>query len=226
MQNCGPQGSCHFGFSCNPSNCNGCCDENFVCSGGSDIACGHDGTVCDNCAAKNETCVSRTCSTGSTCPGPYLGCASGMVVEPPQPSRSCSEQNLAAVVAACTGSAKDCLEIFGTLPIDNPTCGACLYQFLGDQGVRQCLAPYLSRECNHDLTCAVDCAAYVCAKCPAEQKQKCEDTAGQPGGACNAYVYGWECELAAFQGPGAFCNWDIYEDAGHWLNAVARHYCQ
>jgi hypothetical protein len=50
--------------------------------------------------------------------------------------------------------------------------------------------------------------------------------AGQAGGACNSYAFGYACALAALQGPGAFCNWDMYMDAGKWLNAVGGTYCR
>jgi hypothetical protein len=72
----------------------------------------------------------------------------------------------------------------------------------------------------------VSCSIEVCGQCPAAEKDKCQSAAGQTGGECNAYAYGWSCALAALQGPGAFCNWDMYKDAGLWLDAVGGRYCR
>jgi hypothetical protein len=107
----------------------------------------------------------------------------------------------------------------------NPACAGCLAQFVGDQAFARCAAPYLSKDCNHFLTCGVACTSAVCGQCAAGEKDKCQSTAGQAGGPCNGYAYGWACALAALQGPGAFCNWDMYKDAGKWLDAVGGHYC-
>jgi hypothetical protein len=107
----------------------------------------------------------------------------------------------------------------------NPACAGCLSQFVGDDAISRCLAPFLSQACNHSLICAANCTAAVC-QCPPDQTAKCQSDAGQAGGACSGYAYGWSCALTAFYGPAAFCNWEMYRDAGLWLSAVGGHYCK
>jgi len=107
----------------------------------------------------------------------------------------------------------------------NPSCGGCLAQFVDDHAISRCLAPFMSAACNHSLTCGLECTNASCGQCPPGRIEGCQQTAGQAGGACSAYTYGWSCALTAFQGPGAFCNWETYNDAGLWLNAVGRYYC-
>jgi hypothetical protein len=228
MQNCARQGYCYAGASCGSSSCAGCCTATGECLGGADApACGQFGTLCDNCSAKNQSCVGHACSTGSTCPGTYAGCNPGAITDPPKTSASCSADELASIVAACGGAGTRCGPAFNKLLVGNPACAGCLSQFVGDQAITRCLSPYLNPSCNHALTCGVECTNSVCGQCPpGATKDKCTDGAGQSGGACNAYIYGFACALAAFQGPAAFCNWDMYKDAGLWIDAVGRHYCQ
>ena len=198
-----------------------------MCVGGSDnAACGQFGALCDNCSAKNETCRNLICSSGSSCPGSYAGCSPDAVTDPPKTSTSCSAADLAGVVRACTGAGVGCEAAFNRLLASNPACAGCLAQFVGDQAISRCLAPFMSHDCNHFLTCGVACTGAVCGACSPGEKDKCQSTAGQAGGKCNAYAFGYACALAALQGPGAFCNWDMYRDAGKWLDAVGGHYCR
>jgi hypothetical protein len=127
---------------------------------------------------------------------------------------------------ACAGAGTGCEAAFGRLFASNPACAGCLAQFVGDQAFARCLAPFLTNDCNHSLTCGVDCSNTVCGQCPAADKTKCQNAAGNQGGACGAYAYGYVCAVAALQGPGAFCNWDMYMDAGKWIYAVGGRYCQ
>jgi hypothetical protein len=127
---------------------------------------------------------------------------------------------------ACTGAGVGCEAAFGRLFASNPACAGCLAQFVGDQAIARCLAPYLTNDCNHALTCGLECNTAVCGQCPAADRDKCGNVSGQTGGACSSYAYGWSCAITAFQGPGVFCNWDMYKDAGKWLDAVGGHYCR
>jgi len=224
---CAPQGYCYTGQSCGSGNCAGCCTATGQCQNGADnSACGQFGSLCDNCSAKNVSCRNQVCSDGATCPGAFAGCNPNAITDPPKTSTSCSQKELATVVTACTGAAAGCGAAFNQLLASNPACAGCLAQFVGDQAFARCLAPFLSQACNHYLTCDLSCSIAVCGQCPAADTNNCQNAAGQAGGACGAYAYGVACALAALQGPGAFCNWDMYKDAGLWLDAVGGRYCR
>jgi len=223
---CAPQGYCYAGVSCGSGNCAGCCTATGQCLGGADsAACGQFGSLCDNCSDKAESCRNQVCSNGSICPSSYAGCNPDAVTEPPITSTSCSAQDLASVVGPCSGAATGCNAAFARLLAGNPACAGCLAQFVNDQAIARCLAPYLSKDCNHYLTCGVACSNDVCSQCPAAQTNACQNSSGQAGGPCNPYAFGWSCALAAMQGPGSFCNFNMYMDAGLWLDAVGGRYC-
>jgi hypothetical protein len=98
-------------------------------------------------------------------------------------------------------------------------------QFAGGDALARCLSPHLNEACNHQLTCAVDCLGDTCAQCPAGRQDSCESAALAANGECGSYLFGYYCAEAALQGPGAFCDFDRYDDLGLWWQAVGRAYC-
>jgi len=107
----------------------------------------------------------------------------------------------------------------------NPACYDCMLQFLADDGYVKCVAPYLTQQCNHDLTCAVDCSNKSCSQCDPAQESQCRSNVFNQNNACRPYSNGYYCLQAAFSGPASFCNFDQYNDVGRWLQAVGQNYC-
>ena len=110
----------------------------------------------------------------------------------------------------------------------NPGCYDCVSQFLTEGvGYVRCLAPFLSEDCNHDLTCAVTCGDVACGNCAtAAEEEACRDTSFSAGSDCQPYVNGYFCLLAAQSGPAAFCDFNQYSgDVGAYVGAVAGYYC-
>jgi hypothetical protein len=107
----------------------------------------------------------------------------------------------------------------------NPACYDCVLQFTGEDALVRCVAPFLTQQCNHDLTCAVDCSNGACDQCPAAQEESCRDQAFGQGAQCQSWVNGYYCLQAALGGPAQFCQFDSVNDVGRWLAGVGRQYC-
>jgi hypothetical protein len=107
----------------------------------------------------------------------------------------------------------------------SPGCFDCLQPFLNPTGVAACLAPFLNSTCNHDLTCSLACTNVACGACPANGIEACQDEAFTASGTCRSYVNGNYCAIAAFGGPGAFCDLERIGDVGVWLQGVGAYYC-
>lgn len=76
----GGGGFCQGTPSCGPQNCAGCCNAQGQCVTGADaVACGRQGSACQNCQQKGQTCAAdRTCQTPQTCsPANCAGCCVG-----------------------------------------------------------------------------------------------------------------------------------------------------
>lgn len=147
---------------------------------------------------------------------------------PPTTSTACDSATLAAIARACAGKnpGPACESYLGSLASKSPGCFACVYQFVGGDGYARCLAPFVTRTCNHELTCAVQCSNSVCGSCSAgAARDACEKPLFDSAGACSGWVGGVLCAQAAFSGPGAFCNYEAYGGVGDWLAAVGGHYC-
>lgn len=221
-QTCAPQGFCYNGPSCGSASCGGCCTANGNCLAGStNLACGQYGTLCDNCSAKGQNCIGQVCGTTSTCPAPYAGCSPGSITPPPVAKKACSGAELSSLASGCSGG--DCGQAFQKLLQSNPGCYDCMLQFVADDAYARCLAPFLGENCNHQLTCAVQCGNTSCGQCSPSQEDACQDKAFGSGGACQPYVFGYYCAQAALSGPGAFCNWT--GDVGSWIKSVGGYYC-
>lgn len=225
-QSCAPQGFCYSGPHCGPENCAGCCTATGNCvSGATGGACGQFGKLCDNCNAKGQTCISQVCSSGSTCPAAYPGCTPDALTPPPVPSKSCSATELASLAAACQGSppGPGCGQVFQQLLSSNPPCYDCLLQFTTESAYTRCLAPFLTADCNHALTCAVGCSNTSCGQCGPGQEDACQQQVFASGGACTPWVNGYYCAQAALSGPAAFC--EFPGSTGQWMQAVGTYYC-
>ncbi|MCC6217852.1 MAG: hypothetical protein IT376_23540 [Polyangiaceae bacterium] len=228
-QTCAPQGFCYSGPSCGPHNCAGCCTATGECRPGSASQnCGQYGALCDNCGAKGQTCQGQVCSSGSTCPKAWAGCNPSLSTPPPKQSTSCTPTVLAEVRARCdeSGSDDECGDWFGQLLQSNPLCYDCLTQFATERAVVRCVAPYLSPDCNHALSCAVECGNESCGSCPESEQDACSDKAFEGQGQCRPWVQGYFCLQAAYSGPASFCDWDSYGGSfGAWLAGVGAEYC-
>ncbi len=226
-QQCAAQGFCYDGPHCGPDNCAGCCSTGGQCRNGSaSNRCGQFGAVCDNCTAKGETCQDFVCSDGSVCPTAYAGCNPGLNSPPPRTSADCRPQDLSSVETACAGQGggPDCGSAFQDLFQTNPGCYDCMLQFATQGAYVRCLAPFLSAECNHDLSCATDCSNSTCGDCSPGDQDACEEEAFQAGGECRDFVNGYYCLEAATQGPGGdVCQFN--GDLGQWLAQVGNYYC-
>jgi hypothetical protein len=228
-QACAAQGFCYTGTHCGPDNCAGCCTATGMCRPGiGSASCGQYGALCDNCTAKSQTCQNQVCSNGSTCPAAYPGCSPAAATTPPFSSSSCSGTDLTSLATACAGAnpGAACATFLQRLLQSNPSCYDCVLQFTGEDAVVRCVAPYLTNQCNHDLTCAVDCSNTSCNQCPAGQSEACRNqTFGTQGGQCQSWINGYYCLQAALGGPAQFCDFDSVNDVGRWLSGVGRQYC-
>jgi len=189
--------------------------------------CGQYGALCDNCASKGQTCQNRVCSGGSTCPAAYPGCNPGAATTPPFSAASCSSAELDALAMACasSGTSTACAQFFQRLFASNARCYDCMLQFTGQDAYVRCVAPFLTQQCNHDVTCTVDCSNTACARCPADQANTCRQTAFDQGAPCHGLVNGYYCLQAALGGPAQFCDITQYSGSGEWLRAVGENYC-
>ena len=222
--NCAPQGFCYSGSHCGPDNCAGCCTATGQCiTGATGFACGQFGKLCDNCVAKGQSCVAQVCSSGATCPASFSGCSPAANTPPPVSAKACPSADIALVAGACSGGSPGCGAAFEQLLKKNPGCYNCMLQFGGEDAYTRCLTPYLSPNCNHDLTCAVQCGNAACGQCSPAAEDACETQAFGQGGACRPWVGGYFCAEAALSGPAAFCQWN--GDFGGWLKTVGSHYC-
>ncbi len=223
-QSCAPQGFCYSGTHCGPDNCAGCCTATGQCiSGASSFQCGQFGQLCDNCLAKGQSCVAQTCSSGSTCPAAYPGCSPTANTTPPVAAKACASADISLLATACSGSASGCNSAFQQIFQKNPSCYDCMLQFVGDDAYTRCLAPYLSPNCNHDLTCAVRCGNTACGDCSPSAQDSCQTQVFGQGGECQSWVNGYFCAEAALSGPAVFC--DFNGDSGSWIKSVGSHYC-
>ena len=98
-----------------------------------------------------------------------------------------------------------------------------LLQFAGDSAFARCLVPFLTADCNHDLTCATSCGNAACGNCSAGQQDSCQEQVFAGSGTCNAWVNGYFCAQAAISGPAAFC--EFGGDVGQWISGVGAYYC-
>jgi hypothetical protein len=225
-QACAATGFCYSGPHCGPDNCAGCCTANGNCvSGAASNECGQFGKLCDNCQAKNQTCIGQVCSSGSTCPAAYPGCSPDALTPPAVASNSCSLQELDGLEQACSGAppGPSCGQYYQSLLSSNPACYNCLLQFVGDTAYARCLAAFLTQDCNHSLTCAMYCSNTACGQCSGAQQESCQDQQFSSGGQCQPWVNGYFCAQAAISGPGAFC--EFLGDAGQWIAGVGAYYC-
>lgn len=226
-EQCSAQGFCFDGVHCGPENCAGCCTATGECRpGSSSTECGSFGNLCENCGALGETCQGGTCSDGNDCPGSYAGCSPDALTAPPFTSSSCTEEELEEIEFACDDTDDEaCSDAIGDIRFDNPLCFDCLIQFTNEQATTKCAVPFLSPECNHDLTCATDCANAACRGCPDPRQQDCGETVFEFDGECREWINGVFCLDAARQGPAAFCNFQNYNTTGEWLASIGDFYC-
>jgi hypothetical protein len=102
-----------------------------------------------------------------------------------------------------------------------------MQQFLYDGAVAKCLSPFLSAECNNQLTCATSCTTATCGQCAATDQAACHSSVfkGNPAGQCQPYLNGLFCAQAAYSGPAGFCDPTKATDIGSWLQGVGTYYC-
>ncbi|MCB9577865.1 MAG: hypothetical protein H6717_12660 [Polyangiaceae bacterium] len=221
---CAPQGFCYQGTHCGQDNCAGCCTATGVCvAGAGSTACGQFGKLCQNCAASGNTCIGQACTTGGNCPAPYGGCLPPKLTAPPVASTSCSGADLSTLANACAGTSDACSKQFEKLLTSNPPCYDCMLQFAADDAYARCLAPFLTPDCNHQVTCAVECGNETCGECSDAEADGCSKYVFGKGGSCGEWINGYYCNQAALAGPGAFCKWN--DALGPWLLSVGSHYC-
>ena len=246
-QICDPaSGQCVTVPNCSPYNCAGCCSKSGTCEPGFvTAACGHGGTLCENCANTGGYCQSGSCTSGgaggsggswydggvggaggssANCPANYPGCSpSASVPQPTKTLNACSAVDLKNGSVSCSGdpTPPSCGLWYQQLKGTNPGCYTCLLPFTGPMAFGSCLAPFLTAGCNHDLACSLDCQQVACAQCDDATKQACQD--GVWSGTCAGYTQGLWCAQTALQGQGAFCQ--PTGDYGAWIYAVGNHYC-
>jgi hypothetical protein len=163
------------------------------------------------------------------CPSPYPGCGAPPT-QPPFPQSVCSTNDLQNAAAACAGGAYSttCTNFFNVEFQQNSACGSCLqqfdYDFVDNQGIYACVAPFVPPGCNQSTACATDCQFQSCGSCPdITTYDQCRTTV--QSGQCATYVQAAQCDLSALQGPAAFCSPNQYSDFGGWLQGVGTHYC-
>jgi hypothetical protein len=221
---------------CDATSCPaGCCDTSGTCQGGFlDNLCGDNGMSCQNCLAIGSTCdvnvTPRTCvSEQMQCPSQYGGCNPSLMEQGPPFEKVCPAADLQNAAAACASGAQSvgCQAFFSFEEQQRPGCAACLqpfdYDFSASLGIINCVTPYLSSTCNHELACFVDCAGSTCAQCPDQASmQQCQNGAGQAQ--CSSFSSGAACATQAlFGGPGSFCA--PVGNFGSWLQTVGTQYC-
>ncbi len=190
--------------------------------------------LAQNCAQIGSTCdvsvTPRTCQSEQTqCPSPYPGCNPGLLEPAPVTEKVCSATDLANAAAACQlgATTAGCTAFFQFEQRQRPTCASCLapfdYDFTASLGIVNCVVPFLSTACNHDLACLVDCAGSSCSKCQGQQAvAQCQSQAETAQ--CSSFESGATCaETALTGGPGSFCA--PGGNYGTWLQTVGTHYC-
>jgi hypothetical protein len=223
---------------CNSNNCQGCCDPNQICQPGFlNNQCGGFGGACVDCTTLNppSTCNGnlfppQCASQQMSCPGPYMGCGAPAIV-PPVPQPTCSTGDLQNAAAACAGGAytSACQNFFNFEFSQNPACGNCLQPFdvdFADQdGIFECIAPFVSASCNQSDACDFDCTTQSCGSCPDQMSyDTCRTNVGT--GQCAKYQQAaTQCEQSGYMGGGSFCNPAGYSNFGSWLQTVGGHYC-
>jgi hypothetical protein len=223
-ESCAPQGFCFQGTHCGPDNCAGCCTLLGECKDGATAAaCGQFGGTCDACTG-SETCDGFVCSSGGVCPSAYAGCSPNALTVPPKRSAACGSDDLAALTSACTGAGSGCGPAFEKLGKSNAACYGCLLPFTTDDAYPRCLSSFVAADCNHELTCAIQCQA-SCDTCDENKKDACVEAAYAKGGACTDHVYGYFCSLTALGGAGALCEFGPTDDFGSWLARVGGAFC-
>jgi hypothetical protein len=73
--------------SCDPSNCDGCCQGDTCVAGSQDSACGSDGEACQSCS-DGSSCQDGTC-TAQACADTCDGCCIGEVCQPGGAADAC-----------------------------------------------------------------------------------------------------------------------------------------
>jgi hypothetical protein len=223
---------------CNGGNCQGCCDANQMCQPGFlNNQCGGFGAPCADCTALNppSTCNDsvnppQCASQQMVCPSPYPGCGA-----PPEgvaaPMTACTSSDLQNAAAACAGGAATtaCQNFFNFLFSQAPACGQCLssfdYDFVAQQGVFDCVAPFVPAACNQTDACDYDCATQSCGSCPDQTSyDTCLSSVGT--GQCSNYQQSANaCLMNAYANGGSFCNPSGYANFGAWLQGVGAYYC-
>ena len=218
--------------------CQGCCDAQGTCHDGfSDIACGQQGSSCQNCTKLSpaSTCdmsVSpRVCTSQQTqCPAAYPGCPAALRETMPAVSQNvCGAVDLENAASACSVGANtmSCVMFFELEANANVACSDCLQafdvDFVTQAGIRACVASYVSAACNHTSACLVDCLTESCYQClDADSSATCQTLAAT--GSCSMFAD--PCITQALDGPAALCNPTTYQgNFGAWLKAVGAKYC-
>ncbi len=223
---------------CNSNNCQGCCDSSQICQPGFlNNQCGGFGASCVDCTSLKppSTCNGslfppQCASQQMTCPSPYGGCFA-QPEQTPSPVTACASTDLQNAAAACAGGASTtaCQNFFNFEFSHSPGCGQCLqafdYDWATQQGIFECIAPFVSSGCNQGDACTYDCGIQSCSSCP---DQTSYDTClnNVQTGQCAMYEQGsTKCEQSAYASGGAFCNPANYANFGAWLQGVGAHYC-
>ncbi len=223
---------------CNANNCQGCCDTNQICQPGFlNNQCGGFGQACVDCtqlmppSTCNGSLFPPACASQQmTCPSPYKGCTAPPIV-PPFTQTSCSATDLQNAGAACAGGAQtaSCQNFFNFEFSQNPSCGQCLqqfdYDFADQQGVFECVAPFVPPSCNQSDACDFDCVSQSCSSCP-DQTTYDSCRTNVASGQCAMYQQAaTSCEQSGYSSGGSFCNPAGYMTFGGWLQGVGGHYC-
>ncbi|HEX8791510.1 MAG TPA: hypothetical protein VF765_11215, partial [Polyangiaceae bacterium] len=97
--------------------------------------------------------------------------------------------------------------------------------FAAQQGVFECVAPFVSAGCNQGDACDYDCSTQSCGSCSDQTSyDACLTSVGN--GQCAMYQTGAnKCVQSAYMNGGAFCNPASYTNFGTWLQGVGAHYC-
>jgi hypothetical protein len=224
---------------CNATNCAGCCDATGECLPGFiDSECGQNGAVCIDCTLTASTCdvniAPRTCTNQQNqCPLTYLSCPAGLLTPTEAFSQNvCSQRELQNAGSACSAGAHTlaCSSFFMFEQMQNPACARCLSSFNFDftelKGILECVSPFVSSTCNHDIACVFDCATQTCQKCPdPPSTQQCEAQSVMAGCATySATLQTDNCLAQAVLGGGSFC-FNQGGNFGAWLQAVGTRYC-
>jgi hypothetical protein len=242
--NCTQQGQVCSAQKCGAPPCNaqtcptGCCFNGICNAGFANNRCGSGGVSCVDCTQQMSTCntlvTPRTCnSQQTTCPAPYASCPGNVTTPPPVTAKgSCTAQDLLDARAACQAGRDTvaCRQFWAFIAQQKPACSACLkpfdYGFLEAIGIYNCVAPFVSSQCNHNTGCVRDCVTKSCEQCPAQSVAQCETTVRLGGGQCQPYVQQTTCIAQALQGPGSFCSPASYfGNYGQWLQGVGNRYC-